>query len=151
MLIRRCGRRICSYRAEGSGWWPSISSDIAPKIVRYVPLNAWFRFRRAVEDTPTILMVMEQEANAKICASLVLRLKAKPAIGAKQERGADAKRGLVAPACPENRRASCWLFARFGEVSVARLLKGFPLGGGSSEVACAVRERFAISKSKCSE
>ena len=24
-------------------------SDIAPKIVRYVPLNAWFRFRRAVQ------------------------------------------------------------------------------------------------------
>jgi recombination protein RecA len=54
-------------------------SDIAPKIVRYVPLNAWFRFRRAVEDTPTILMVLEQEANAKTCASLVLRLKAQPA------------------------------------------------------------------------
>ena len=53
-------------------------SDIAPKIVRYVPLNAWFRFRRAVEDTPTILMVVEQEANAKTCASLVLRLKAQP-------------------------------------------------------------------------
>ena len=54
-------------------------SDVAPKIVRYVPLNAWFRFRRAVEDTPTILMVIEQEANAKTCASLVLRLKARPA------------------------------------------------------------------------
>jgi hypothetical protein len=54
-------------------------SDIAPKVVRYVPLNAWFRFRRAVEDTPTILMVLEQEANAKTCASLVLWLEARPA------------------------------------------------------------------------
>jgi hypothetical protein len=53
-------------------------SDVAPKVVRYVPLNAWFRFRRAVEDTPTILMVVEQEANAKTCASLVLRLEARP-------------------------------------------------------------------------
>src|ERR1700730_3285966 len=52
-------------------------SDIAPKIVRYVPLNAWFRFRRAVEDTPTILLVVEQEANAKTCASLVLQSKEK--------------------------------------------------------------------------
>jgi hypothetical protein len=52
-------------------------SDIAPKIVRYVPLNAWFRFRRAVEDTPTILMLAEQESNAKSCASLVLRMNAK--------------------------------------------------------------------------
>jgi recombination protein RecA len=49
-------------------------SDIPPGTVRYVPLNAWFRFRRAVEDTPTILMLLEQEPNAKTCASLVLRL-----------------------------------------------------------------------------
>jgi recombination protein RecA len=54
-------------------------SDIPPETVRYVPLNAWFRFRRAVEDTPTILMLIEQEANAKTCASLVLRLDAEPA------------------------------------------------------------------------
>jgi hypothetical protein len=49
-------------------------SDIPPATVRYVPLNAWFRFRRAVEDTPTILMLIEQEPNAKTCASLVLRV-----------------------------------------------------------------------------
>ena len=48
-------------------------SDLPPKTVRYVPLNAWFRFRRAVEDTPTILLVLGQESNAKTCASLVLR------------------------------------------------------------------------------
>jgi hypothetical protein len=49
-------------------------SDILPATVRHVPLNAWFRFRRAVEDTPTILMLLEQEPNAKTCASLVLQL-----------------------------------------------------------------------------
>ena len=49
-------------------------SDILPATVRHVPLNAWFRFRRAVEDTPTILMLIEQEPNAKTCASLVLRV-----------------------------------------------------------------------------
>jgi len=49
-------------------------SDIPAGTVRHVPLNAWFRFRRAVEDTPTILMLIEQEANAKTCASLVLRV-----------------------------------------------------------------------------
>ena len=54
-------------------------SDIPPETVRYVPLNAWFRFRRAVEDTPTILVVLEQEPNAKTCASLVLRLGTEPA------------------------------------------------------------------------
>ena len=54
-------------------------SDIPAETVRYVPLNAWFRFRRAVEDTRTILVLLEQEANAKTCASLVLQLGAEPA------------------------------------------------------------------------
>jgi recombination protein RecA len=48
--------------------------DIAPEIVRHVPLNAWFRFRRAVEDTPTIFLVLDQEPNTRSCASLALRL-----------------------------------------------------------------------------
>ena len=56
-------------------------SDIPPETVRYIPLNAWFRFRRAVEDTPTILIVLEQEPNAKTCASLVLRLGNEPPSG----------------------------------------------------------------------
>jgi len=51
-------------------------SDIAPRLVRHVPLDSWFRFRRAVEDTPTILMLLEQESNAKSCASLGLCLEA---------------------------------------------------------------------------
>jgi recombination protein RecA len=48
--------------------------DIARETVRYIPLNVWFRFRRAVEDTPTILVVIEQEPHAKTCASLVLHM-----------------------------------------------------------------------------
>jgi recombination protein RecA len=49
-------------------------SDISPKLVRHVPLDSWFRFRRAVEDTPTILLLLSRESNAKTCASLVLHL-----------------------------------------------------------------------------
>ena len=49
-------------------------SVLPPKTVRYVPLNVWFRFRRAVENTPTILLLLDQESNAGSCASLVLRL-----------------------------------------------------------------------------
>jgi len=55
-------------------------SDVPPETVSYVPLNAWFRFRRAVEDTQTVLVVLEQEPHAKTCASLVLRLGVEPAI-----------------------------------------------------------------------
>ena len=49
-------------------------SDLPPQTVHYVPLNAWFRFRKTVEDSSTILLLLEQESNAKTCASLVLGL-----------------------------------------------------------------------------
>jgi hypothetical protein len=48
--------------------------DAPVRQVRKVPLNVWFRLRRAVEDTSTVLLVLSQESNAKSCASLVLRL-----------------------------------------------------------------------------
>jgi hypothetical protein len=48
--------------------------DIPPELVRCVPLHVWFRFRRAVDHTPTIFLVLEQEPHAKTCASLVLRM-----------------------------------------------------------------------------
>jgi recombination protein RecA len=51
-------------------------ADIPRETVRYVPLNVWFRFRRAVEDTPTIFVVNEQEPHANTCASLVLQMEA---------------------------------------------------------------------------
>jgi recombination protein RecA len=54
-------------------------SDVSARLARQVPLHVWFRFRRAVEDTSTILLLLEQETNAKTCASLVLRLQAGPA------------------------------------------------------------------------
>jgi hypothetical protein len=63
-------------QAGGFGMVTVDLSDVPTKTVRQVPLNAWFRFRRAVEDTPTILLLLEQEPNAKTCASLVFRLEA---------------------------------------------------------------------------
>lgn len=48
--------------------------DTPPHVVRYIPLQVWFRFRRAVEHTPTIFVAIAQESNAKTCASLVLSL-----------------------------------------------------------------------------
>jgi hypothetical protein len=37
----------------------------------------WFRFRRAIENTPTILLLLGEESCAKSCASLVLRCQRK--------------------------------------------------------------------------
>ena len=63
-------------QAGGFGMVAVDLSDVPTRTVRQVPLNAWFRFRRAVEDTPTVLLLLEQEPHAKTCASLVLRLEA---------------------------------------------------------------------------
>lgn len=49
-------------------------SDVPRETVRKLPLEVWFRFRRAVENTQTVLVILEQESNAKTCASLVLGL-----------------------------------------------------------------------------
>lgn len=49
-------------------------SDVAARVVRQVQLNVWFRFRRAVEGTATVLLLMGEESQAKTCASLVLRM-----------------------------------------------------------------------------
>src|SRR4029077_9983184 len=53
-------------------------SILPPKTVRYVTLNVWFRLRRAVENTPTILLLLDRESNVGSCASLVLRLGFEP-------------------------------------------------------------------------
>lgn len=72
-------------------------SDIAPETVRHVPLNAWFRFRRAVEDTSTVLLVLEQESNAKTCASLVLQMKRKAAHWSATAKGAVDDHAGISP------------------------------------------------------
>jgi hypothetical protein len=45
-------------------------NDVPPSVARRIPLATWFRFRRAVENTNTALLVFEQEPYAKSCASL---------------------------------------------------------------------------------
>jgi recombination protein RecA len=86
LLWVRCRSLDQSLRAAdlliqggGFGFIALDLSDVAPETLRQVPLNAWFRFRRAVEDTSTVLLVLEQESNAKTCASLVLRMSMKAA------------------------------------------------------------------------
>ncbi len=61
-------------QAGGFGLIALDLSDIPIKIARSIPLNAWFRFRRTIEDTSTIFLLLDQESSAKTCASLVLKL-----------------------------------------------------------------------------
>ncbi|MGH9531911.1 MAG: hypothetical protein ACRD2Q_05920, partial [Terriglobales bacterium] len=39
--------------------------DVAPAVAQRIPLTSWFRFRRTVENTPTVLVALEQEASAR--------------------------------------------------------------------------------------
>lgn len=48
--------------------------DISIEQARRIPLTSWFRFRRVVENTPTILLLVARDSCAKTCASLVLQL-----------------------------------------------------------------------------
>jgi recombination protein RecA len=54
--------------------------DLPHSTVRRIPLTSWFRFRRAVESTRTVLLVMSQAACARTCASLLLRLETQSSI-----------------------------------------------------------------------
>jgi len=49
-------------------------ADVPPESARRIPLTTWFRFRRAIEHTPTILLVIEPQPIAGSCSSLLLQL-----------------------------------------------------------------------------
>lgn len=49
-------------------------TDLPPSHLRSIPLASWFRFQRAIEKTPTVLVVMTPESMVKSAAALVLRL-----------------------------------------------------------------------------
>lgn len=80
--------------------------DISPTSVRRVQMASWFRFRRAVEPTATVLLLLEQEACAKTCASLVVRLE-REAIGTRDSTPVASRPETLRlirpePALPEN-------------------------------------------------
>lgn len=61
-----------------SGGFGLVALDLGDAPVRFarrIPLTSWFRFRRAVESTPTVLLVIGQEPCARACASLLLQMK----------------------------------------------------------------------------
>ncbi len=82
LLWVRCARFDQAFRAAewlllggGIGLLVLDLSDIAPTQLQYVPLNVWFRLRRAVEHTPTMLVILEQRPFAGSSASLTLKVR----------------------------------------------------------------------------
>ena len=48
--------------------------DLPPQTARHIPLTTWFRFRRAVEHTSTVLLAVERQSIAGSCSSLMIKL-----------------------------------------------------------------------------
>src|SRR5277367_2880206 len=51
--------------------------QVPPHICNRIPISYWYRFRRAIENTPTILAIAEKEPIARSCASLMLDIQRK--------------------------------------------------------------------------
>jgi recombination protein RecA len=64
---------------HGGGWGVVVLDlgGISWVHARRIELTTWFRFRGAIENTPTILLLLGEESCAKSCASLVLRCQRK--------------------------------------------------------------------------
>lgn len=52
--------------------------DVPGKEARRIISSWWYRFRRTVEDRPTVLTVISEEACTRSCAALALELKGTP-------------------------------------------------------------------------
>ncbi len=82
LLWVRCNRFEQAFRAAewllvggGFGLLALDLSPVPPTQLQRVPLNVWFRLRRAVEHTPTVLVVLEPQPFAGPCASLVMEIR----------------------------------------------------------------------------
>jgi hypothetical protein len=67
----------CADMLIHSGGWGVVIldlMDVLPQIVSHIPISYWYRFRLAVENTPTILLVMEREPFVKSCAAMSIEM-----------------------------------------------------------------------------
>ena len=51
--------------------------QVAPRLLNRIPISYWYRFRRALENTPTILALVEKQPQAKSCAGLIIETRRK--------------------------------------------------------------------------
>jgi hypothetical protein len=82
--------------------------DLPQQAARRIPLTTWFRFRRAVENKPTILLAIEQYPIAGSCSSLLLQLGSADELAAERRKNAahGASRGVAVDEdeAPEGRK-----------------------------------------------
>ena len=61
-------------QSNGFGMIALDLGDVPVRSARQIPLASWFRFRRAVEHTPTVLLVVEQQPIAGSCSSVLVKV-----------------------------------------------------------------------------
>jgi hypothetical protein len=82
LLWIRCGSKVdhaikatdLLLQSGGFGLVALDLGDVPSQQSRRIQLSWWFRFKRAVENTPTALIVISRDPNARSCASLALSL-----------------------------------------------------------------------------
>jgi recA bacterial DNA recombination protein len=80
--------------------------DTPPQTARRISLTSWFRLRRAVENTPTVLVALARESNARTCASLQLECRRERAEWSGSKPGC-LFRGMRVRATSIERRKAC--------------------------------------------
>src|SRR6202158_792988 len=61
-------------QSNGFGMIALDLGDVPVRSARRIPLASWFRFRRAIEHTPTALLVLEQQPIAGSCSSVLVKV-----------------------------------------------------------------------------
>jgi hypothetical protein len=72
--------------------------DVPAAQSRRIQLSWWFRFRRAIENTPTAMVVISRDPNARSCASLVLETSREGAFWSRPLASIELE-GRVLPTC----------------------------------------------------
>ena len=66
-----------------SGGFGVVAIDLAdakPASLNRIPPTAWFRFRRSLESTPTVLVVLSAQPVTKSCSALLVEMKRRRAV-----------------------------------------------------------------------
>jgi hypothetical protein len=88
LLWVRCGGnaehalKAADLLVQGGGFGMVVMdlADTPDITARRISMTSWFRLRRAVEHTPTVLLVVERQPLAKTCASLTLEMRREGAV-----------------------------------------------------------------------
>ena len=84
----RCGHnaghalKAADYLLHAGGFGAIVLDlcQVPPRVSNRIPISYWYRFRRAIENTPTILALAEKEPVARSCATLMLDIERKKTI-----------------------------------------------------------------------